>query len=173
MSVRPTIRGARAGDGAAIAEVLSAAFPDEDLTALVAVLLKRADVTALVADMEDRLVGIVLFTSCNVAKGGEAVALLGPLAVAPDIQRGGIGSALVRAGLGRMSERGAAHALVLGDPEYYGRFGFAMEQGISTPRPIPKEWAPAWQGLSLDEGPVPTGRLVVPEPWQDPALWAP
>ncbi|MEM7508018.1 MAG: N-acetyltransferase [Pseudomonadota bacterium] len=173
MSIAPAIRGALAGDGPAIAEILTAAFPEEDLTGTVAALLKRQDVTALVAGAQEGLAGLVLFTRCSVAAGVEPVALLGPLAVAPDAQRGGIGSSLVRLGLGLMRELGVAHVLVLGDPGYYGRFGFAMEQGIDTPCAIPRDWAPAWQGLRLSDAPVSSGRLAVPAPWRNPALWAP
>ena len=49
---------------------------------------------------------------------------LGPVAVAPRDQGHGVGSALIRAGLAELAERGAAGCVVLGEPDYYGRFGF-------------------------------------------------
>ena len=50
---------------------------------------------------------------------------LGPMAVAPDYQRKGIGSALVRAGLTSCKQLGCQAVVVLGHAEYYPRFGFA------------------------------------------------
>jgi putative acetyltransferase len=62
---------------------------------------------------------------------------------------------------------------VLGDPAYYARFGFRPERGVAPPFPIPEAWAEAWQGLALaPDAPAPQGRLTVPAPWADPALWA-
>jgi len=58
---------------------------------------------------------------------------LGPLSVAPRWQRRGVGSALVRSGLRRLAERGAAGCVVLGDPAYFGRFGFAPQPGSLLP----------------------------------------
>lgn len=51
---------------------------------------------------------------------------LAPMAVAPERQRQGIGSALVRAGLDRCKEPGFGAIVVLGHPEYYPRFGFSI-----------------------------------------------
>lgn len=56
--------------------------------------------------------------------GGEEVLLLGPLAVDPDHQGEGIGRALVAEGLKRARARGYGLVLLVGDPAYYGRFGF-------------------------------------------------
>jgi putative acetyltransferase len=49
---------------------------------------------------------------------------LAPVAVMPDRQRSGIGSALVRSALDEARRSGAAFVVVLGEPAYYGRFGF-------------------------------------------------
>ena len=49
---------------------------------------------------------------------------LGPLAVAPEHQRQGIGSALVRRAVELAQERGTSAVFVLGAPHYYGRLGF-------------------------------------------------
>ncbi|MFZ1681403.1 MAG: N-acetyltransferase, partial [Rhizobiaceae bacterium] len=82
--------------------------------------------------------------------------------------------ALLRAGLEGMAGRGAAKALVLGDPAYYGRFGFTPERDIATPCPIPPEWRDAWQSLALGPGSETIrGTLAPPAPWMRPALWMP
>jgi putative acetyltransferase len=63
---------------------------------------------------------------------------LGPLAVLPDWQRRGIGAALVEAGLERLRRIDAAGCVVLGDPAYYARFGFAHDPALSYPGPPPE-----------------------------------
>jgi predicted N-acetyltransferase YhbS len=67
--------------------------------------------------------------------GESPVALLGPIGVHPESQRRGIGSALVRAGLGEAGRRGEPAVILLGDPAYYGRFGFvaASTFGLRNP----------------------------------------
>ncbi|MEA3041970.1 MAG: putative acetyltransferase, partial [Sphingomonadales bacterium] len=79
---------------------------------------------ALVAEVEARIVGHVLFS--RMAAPFRALGL-GPVSVLPPRQRSGIGSALVRAGLVRARQEGWDAVFVLGDPAYYGRFGFTVE----------------------------------------------
>lgn len=55
---------------------------------------------------------------------------LGPVSVRPGRQRGGVGSALIREGLRRLRESGAGGCVLLGDPRYYGRFGFAADPAL-------------------------------------------
>lgn len=82
---------------------------------------------SLVAEMDDLVVGHILFTPVHIQQGGKAVIDgmgLAPLAVLPQYQRWGIGSALCRTGLVRVEEAGIPFVSVLGDPGYYHRFGF-------------------------------------------------
>jgi putative acetyltransferase len=51
--------------------------------------------------------------------------------VLPDLQRQGIGSMLIREGLQRLRLQGAAGCVVLGNPAYYGRFGFAHDPALT------------------------------------------
>ncbi len=151
------------------------AFPDEDLLPLVQDLLTLRSVTLSLVGIVDRtLAGHVVFTACSIAGTEQKISLLGPLAVAPAWQSKGIGSALVREGLQQVAHDGAVRACVLGDPAYYGRFGFAPEADIMPPYPLPTEWTGAWQSVSLhNTEPPPHGTLTVPEAWRQPALWAP
>lgn len=60
---------------------------------------------------------------------------LGPVAVAPVEQRRGIGSSLIRSALRRLADAGVPGCVVLGDPAYYDRFGFAPRTGLVYPGP--------------------------------------
>jgi putative acetyltransferase len=169
-----------------ILSLYARAFPAEDLSGLVADLLALApESLSLVARSESGagaetgqdtgarpVIGHVAFTTCRVESRN--VALLGPLAVMPGRQKAGVGSALVRAGLDAMGARGMGQVLVLGDPAYYGRFGFRRETRIDAPYTLPADWGPAWQSLTLEAAQGGAwGRLQVPGPWRKAIYWAP
>jgi putative acetyltransferase len=115
-------------DREAVARVVEAAFGRRDEAELVEAL--RADPAwelSLVAEEGGEVVGHVLFT-----RASEGFLALAPLAVQPERQGAGVGRALVEEGLRRLEGR---PVLVLGDPAYYGRFGFepAAPRGITNP----------------------------------------
>jgi len=168
------IRESRLDDSAAIESLYPEAFPDEDLLPLVRSLLSDSLVTiSLVATIDTRIVGHVIFTKCGVVGHSVNVSLLGPLAVAPAWQRKGIGSAIVHAGLRRLEDSDVSLVLVLGDPAYYGRLGFLPQSVVEPPYPLPPEWDGAWQSQYLSQPTTPcAGKLSVPSQWLQPALWA-
>jgi putative acetyltransferase len=169
------IRPSRPEDMASIEKLYPAAFPDEDLLPLVRTLLtEEPGILSLVAEAGGAPVGHILFTLCAVTGSEARAALLAPLAVAPEWQRKGIGSALIREGLSRLKRDGVAHVYVLGDPAYYGRSGFRPETGVAPPYPLPEEYRDAWQSLGLGSAPLPGhGKLKLPDVWMQPALWGP
>ena len=169
------IRESAPGDLASIEALYPEAFPDEDLLPLVRDLLQEAPVTlSLVGMIGASLAGHIVFTRCGVGGCGESLALLGPLAIAPAFQRQGVGSAMIRAGLREQEDAGVTQVYVLGDPAYYGRFGFLAERRVEPPYPLPADWRDAWQSLGLGAADQPReGRLSVPQPWRQQALWAP
>ncbi len=169
------IRRSVPADEGALAHLYPDAFPGEDLLPLVRALLREeAGVLSLVAVKDGAVVGHILFTQGTVDPAGERVALLGPLAVATRVQRQGIGGALIRAGLQDLAQMGARSVLVLGDPAYYGRFGFVADHGVEPPYPLPKEWREAWRSIDLDDEPGKAqGTLALPPTWMQPALWQP
>jgi putative acetyltransferase len=80
--------------------------------------------------------------------------LLGPVAVLPGLQRRGIGSALVRAGLDRLRELGARGCVLVGDPAFYTRLGFRQAASLAYPG-VPGEYV-----LCLPlAGPEPAGEV--------------
>ncbi|MBD3672087.1 MAG: N-acetyltransferase [Planctomycetaceae bacterium] len=99
-------------------------------------------VVSQVAEIEGEIVGHILFTPVTLDDHPELPLVgLGPMAVHPDHQRQGIGSALVEAGLAACREIGAAGVVVLGHPEFYPRFGFvpASQFGIGCEYDVPEE----------------------------------
>lgn len=175
MNRNPEIRDGGSFDLPALETLYPQAFPDEDLLPLLCALLADVpDLLSLVATIDSRVVGHVLFTPCRDRGNDAGCALLAPLAVSPAWQRRGVGSSLVRAGLQRLKAEGTSHVFVLGDPAFYGRLGFRQELRVLPPYALPDEWATAWQSLLL--GPAPAaaaGKLRLPQPWMDPALWMP
>lgn len=93
------------------------------------------DSLSLVAE-DEAVVGHILFTPVVVESAGRRVLGMGlaPMAVLPDRQRQGIGSQLVKRGLGILRERGCPFVVVVGHPEYYPRFGFerASMRGLAS-----------------------------------------
>lgn len=94
---------------------------------------------SLVATLDGRLAGTIRFSPIRI--GGTPCLLLGPLAVAPELKGRGCGLALMREGLSRAHAAGFSRVILVGDPPYYARAGFAR---------------------------VPDGRIVLPGP-VDPA----
>jgi putative acetyltransferase len=169
------IREGTGSDFPALETLYPSAFPDEDLLPVLRALFAGDfELLSLVAEADGAVVGHVLFTLARVGGSDTKVAMLAPLAVSPDRQKQGVGSALVRDAFDRLAADGVTHVYVLGDPAYYGRFGFAPERGVLTPQPIPEEWRDAWQSITLAAGgPELSGPLVLPGPWNAPELWAP
>lgn len=117
------IRAERPSDRAAIFDLNARAFGGDLEARLVDRLRERGAVAvSLVAVDGDAVVGHILFSPVTVQ--GRAFAALGPMCVAPERQRSGVGSALVRAGIEACRARGDAAVFVLGHAGYYPRFGF-------------------------------------------------
>tara|TARA_R110002126_G_scaffold291732_1_gene456141 strand:+ start:474 stop:1007 length:534 start_codon:yes stop_codon:yes gene_type:complete len=177
MAGMPDIRETAEVELPRILAVYPLAFPDEDLRSLVSALIEgEADALSLGAFDGDMAVGHILFTLFD-GEGTQdkgAGALLAPLAVLPEYQRQGVGSALVSQGLEQLSSMGTRQVFVLGDPNYYGRFGFQAEENVAPPYPLPEEWRGAWQSMVLgDARPLTPGQCRLPEAWMEPALWQP
>lgn len=126
-AARLLIRAEQPHDQRAVFEIHARAFPQPGEAKLVdALRAAGAARISLVAECDGRVVGHILFSPVRVdGAGGSFVALgLAPMAVEPDRQRDGIGSALVRAGLDACRDAGHTIVFVLGHPDFYPRFGF-------------------------------------------------
>lgn len=144
------IRYARPADHLAIAEVNELAFGQPDEARLIQRLRDADDVLfELVVEEHGAIEGHILFSRLW-ADRLELFAALAPMAVRPGRQRSGLGSDLVRAGLESAREFGAHGVLVLGDPAYYPRFGFAAETAAKVRAPFAGN--PAFMALALERG---------------------
>jgi putative acetyltransferase len=80
---------------------------------------------SLVAERGGRILGHVAFSPASVEDASPGWYTLGPVSVEPEVQRRGIGKALIRTGIARLRELDAAGCVVVGDTIYYSQFGFA------------------------------------------------
>jgi putative acetyltransferase len=155
------IRYAKASDHEAIAGVLEAAFGRRDEAELVARLRTDEDVMfELVAEEDGEVCGHVLFSRLW-ADRFELYGALAPLAVHPSRHRQGLGSKLVRTGVECAREFGCFGLLGLGDPAYYGRFGFSAAAAGEVIAPY--RGLAAFQALALEDDAF-TGAMSVAYP---------
>jgi putative acetyltransferase len=124
------IRREQPDDHAAVATVHQRAFGDHgDAVARLVDALRQDDPDALsfVAEARGELVGHVMFSRglLDAPRRLVPIQVLSPLAVLPEQQRRGIGSALIRTGLGLLDQRGVPLVFLEGDPRYYSWAGFA------------------------------------------------
>jgi putative acetyltransferase len=136
-------------DEAAVDDVVRRAFATQaevvDLVRAIRASPEYAPDLALVSTKHGTVTGFVLASYAHVVEDAarrHRVLTLSPLAVAPEHQRQGIGSALVRSLVAAADARGEPVLVLEGDPRYYGRFGFehSVQHGIAIALP---DWAPA------------------------------
>ena len=131
------VRTERAGDIDAIRTLTEAAFktaPHADGTEHLIIDRLRAAgalTLSLVAEADGAVVGHVAFSPVTVSDGSAGWYGLGPISVDPARQGEGIGGKLIREGLERLKAIGAVGCVLLGDPAYYSRFGFAPDPKLT------------------------------------------
>ena len=141
-----TLRAEHASDVQAISDVVAAAFGSQREAELVIAIRASAQFVpelSIVAELDGHVVGHVMISHCTLDDGAthHQIATLSPLAVAPEYQKRGIGSALVREVTTRADRLGESLVVLEGAPSYYSRFGFeaAKPRGIDITLP---SWAP-------------------------------
>jgi putative acetyltransferase len=143
------IREERPEDIAAIRNVNLQAFGQDLEGKIVDALRANGGVLlSLVATLEDRVVGHILYSPITV--GGITGAALGPMSVLPELQRHAVGSKLIEAGNRKIGHQGFPFIIVLGHPNYYPRFGFrpAFHHAIKCQWEVPED---VFMVLVLDE----------------------
>lgn len=155
------IRAERPDDAAAIDEVTRQAFashPHSRQTEQFIVRALRAAgalAVSLVAERSGRVVGHIAFSPVALSDASVGWFGMGPVSVLPSAQRQGIGRSLIEHGLSLLRERGAAGCVLVGEPSFYSRFGFAEHPGLLLPG-VPQEFF-----LALPFGPaLPQGEVT-------------
>jgi putative acetyltransferase len=144
MTEQLRIRGETTADINAIAQVTAAAFETMEMSnqteQFIVAALRAAGAlsVSLVAELDGRVVGHVAFSPVTMSDGTPDWYGLGPVSVLPALQRRGIGTALIEAGLSRLKEMGARGCCLVGHPEYYRRFEFQNAQGLAL-EGVPEE----------------------------------
>ena len=137
------IRTEQAMDFSKIHTINRVAFDSATEADVVDVLRSGAEnVISLVAEEDGEIVGHIMFSPVQLTGAADVRAMaLAPMAVTPQRQRAGIGSALVRAGIEECQRRGIDAVFVVGHPTYYPRFGFkpASSVGFACEFDVPDE----------------------------------
>jgi putative acetyltransferase len=151
-----SVRSELPADVPAIRSVLTASFPSPLEAQLVDALRSANRLTlSLVGIAEDQVIGHIAMSPLDV----DNALGLAPVAVLPHWQRNGVGGALVRSALDWCRSKEVGFVVVLGSPQYYGRFGFhsASDWGLSD------EYGggDAFQLIELVKDAVPRGHGLV------------
>ena len=88
---------------------------------------------SLVAEDETGIVGHVAFSPVTINGHKSNWYGLGPVSVSPERQNEGIGSQLIQTGLSLLKAQGIEGIVLLGEPDYYGRFGFQQHPNLTLP----------------------------------------
>ena len=156
------IRLAQETDLDSILKVIETAFSDEENKLIMNLVVEPSEETtspsikSLVAEVDNQIIGYVSFSSIFL-KSDSSISgyILAPLAVAPKHQKKWIGSNLIKSGIDMLTENGVGVVLVYGDPDYYGRFGFKAEIGLSFVPPYSLQYPFGWTGMMLNETSIP------------------
>ena len=145
----------------AIHSLIQAAFQDVPHTShtehLIVEALRHAQALtiSLVAEAEGHIIGHAAASPVSISNGATDWYGLGPVSVLPGMQRQGVGSRLIETGLAQLRKKSAAGCVVLGEPEYYQRFGFKAESSLVLAG-VPSEY---FMALSFNKD-VPSGNVV-------------
>jgi len=154
------IRNETDDDARVITEVTVAAFRTLAVSShreqFVIEALRAADAltVSLLAEPNGQVAGHIAFSPVTISDGSTTWFGLGPISVFPELQRQGIGKALIREGLEKLQALGAKGCCLVGHPEYYRQFGFTNPQGLVI-EGVPQE---VFFALSFD-GTVPQGSV--------------
>lgn len=151
-------------DRLGILAVQRRAFGGEAEAKLVDRLIEGPESTiSMVADLDGMIVGHILLTEL---KGPEKALALAPLGVDPEWRDFLIGTELTNHAIAKARQDGWRSVFVVGDPIYYGRFGFKADLARHVETPYP---GPAFQALELVPGSVAgyRGAVRYPDAFED------
>ncbi len=164
MTLNLLIRDEKPPDYHAISDLTAAAFESMEISnhteQFVIDALRAAGVLtiSLVTELDGRIVGHIAISPVTMTDGTEDWYGLGPVSVQPEIQRKGIGKALIKAGLSRLKDFKAKGCCLVGHPQYYRQFGFDNTRGLVY-EGVPQEYFFAL----LFGGNMPKGQVIFHE----------
>lgn len=123
------------------------------------------DLRIFTADDTDTLCGCAIFTRLRFANDPRVAFLLSPMAVATEHQGKGVGQKLLTHALNALRDEGVEIAVTYGDPNFYGRVGFAPVSTDTVPAPQPLSMPQGWIAHSLTDAPL--------TPFAGPSICAP
>lgn len=129
--------------------------------------LRAADalILSLLAEENGEALGHIAISPTTVGDCNQGWYLLGPVGVIPDKQRQGVGSALIREVLMQLQVNRAKGIVLVGDPEYYKRFGFKSFSGLSYSG-VPEQFVLGFSFLDKD----PEGEIIAHEAFRSPKV---
>jgi len=139
------VRNEKESDYDRITEITIDAFKDEPHSQhteqfIINALRKAGALTiSLVAEIDGKVVGHIAFSPAEISDGSTNWYGAGPLAVTPALQRQGIGTKLMNAAIALLKEKGAKGIALVGDPDYYIRFGYKNNPALILEH-IPQEY---------------------------------
>ena len=115
-----------------ITEIHNQAFNGMDEGKIVKNLRENKNLTiSLVCEIDGKVVGHIAYSPIR-NKNGEIIGIgLAPIGVLPSFQNQGIGSRLIEQGNKQAFDLGFKKIFVLGDPQYYSRFGFVLAKNYN------------------------------------------
>jgi putative acetyltransferase len=139
------VRPAAATDVVAVDALLRTSFPAADEADLVRRLCVDGDMVLMLVAVDeaaDALAGVAAFSRMAVEVGGKSVGAvaLAPVAVSPAFRRQGVAEALIQAGLSQLEDASVLLCFVLGEPAYYGRFGFHTDYARNFDSPYASDY---------------------------------
>lgn len=174
------IRKVNATDADSIRTIYTSAFPEGECDIVSKIALQMLEeqsvppTISLVAEHAGALIGHVAFSPVEIDSDIKVQGfILAPLAVRSEHQKRGVGSGLVQKGIQQVSDMSAQFVFVYGDPQYYGRFGFAAEVAEGFVPPYPLKFPFGWLGMRLEKCDFPDSPVSINcvNALCDPNLW--
>ena len=131
------------------------------------------DIFVFGAAENSSLEGCIIFTRLTYGSSKQNVFVMGPVAVASNAQRQGIGQKLIEYGLKQLQAEGVDVAVTYGDPGYYTKSGFVLVSEDQLPAPYNLQYPEGWLAQSLTKEPLPhlDGPCQCVKAYQSPQYW--
>lgn len=133
----------------------------------------KDDLRVFTAHDENTLVGAALFSTLSYAQDDRRVMILSPMAIRADRQGQGVGQALITYALTQLRGESVDIVITYGDPNFYGKVGFAPLSETQAPAPLPLSYPVGWIGQPLNGATFAPlrGTCRCVSALNDPSLW--